>query len=89
MARFTALTPKYIEETNLRINPSRWFKELERDKRRTIGRLDSRFEGMDADAAGEPWSTTRAKRLMRVPLWRHFATTCGANSSGTATRTTR
>src|SRR5947207_9889899 len=53
VARFTGLTPKYIEETNLRISPFRWFKELERDKRRTIGRLDSRFEGMDADAAGE------------------------------------
>jgi carboxypeptidase C (cathepsin A) len=53
LARFTGLTPKYIEQTNLRISPFRWFKELERDKRRTIGRLDSRFEGMDADAAGE------------------------------------
>ena len=53
IARFTALSPKYIEETNLRISPQRWFKELERDKRRTIGRLDSRFEGMDVDAAGE------------------------------------
>src|SRR6516165_2740811 len=53
LVRFTGLTPKYIEETNLRISPFRWFKELERDKRRTIGRLDSRFEGMDVDAAGE------------------------------------
>ena len=53
LARFTGLTPKYIEETNLRISPFRWFKELERDKRRTVGRLDSRFEGMDVDAAGE------------------------------------
>ena len=53
LARYTGLTPKYIEQTNLRINPQRWFKELERDKRRTIGRLDSRFEGMDVDAAGE------------------------------------
>ena len=53
LARFTGLTPKYIEQTNLRISPFRWFKELERDKRRTIGRLDSRFEGMDVDAAGE------------------------------------
>ena len=44
---------KYIEETNLRINDTRWFKELLREKRRTVGRLDSRFEGMDADAAGE------------------------------------
>jgi carboxypeptidase C (cathepsin A) len=53
LARFTGLSKKYIEETDLRINPRRWFKELERDKRRTMGRLDSRFEGIDADAAGE------------------------------------
>jgi carboxypeptidase C (cathepsin A) len=53
LARFTGLAPKYLEETNLRISPQRWFKELKRDKRRTVGRLDSRFEGMDADAAGE------------------------------------
>ena len=52
-ARMTGLSPKYVEETNLRISPFRWFKELERDKRRTIGRLDSRFLGMDEDAAGE------------------------------------
>jgi carboxypeptidase C (cathepsin A) len=53
LARFTALSPKYIEQTNLRISPQRWFKELMRDKRRTIGRIDSRFLGMDSDAAGE------------------------------------
>jgi carboxypeptidase C (cathepsin A) len=53
MARFTALSPKYIEQSNLRVSPQRWFKELERDKRRTVGRLDSRFEGMESDAAGK------------------------------------
>ena len=53
IAHFTALSPKYIEQTNLRMSSFRWFKELERDKRRTVGRLDSRFEGMDVDAAGE------------------------------------
>jgi carboxypeptidase C (cathepsin A) len=53
LARLTALSPEYIEQTNLRISPQRWFKELMRDKRRTIGRIDSRFLGMDADAAGE------------------------------------
>jgi len=53
LARFTGLSAKFIEEANLRVSPARWFKELERDKRRTIGRLDSRFEGMDVDAAGE------------------------------------
>jgi carboxypeptidase C (cathepsin A) len=53
LTKFTGLSKKYIEQTDLRINPRRWFKELERDKRRTMGRLDSRFEGIDADAAGE------------------------------------
>ena len=53
LARLTGLTPKYIEETNLRISPQRWFKELMRDKRLTVGRLDSRFTGMDVDSAGE------------------------------------
>lgn len=53
MAHFTALKPQFIEQCNLRVSPFRWFRELERDKRRTVGRLDSRFEGMEADAAGE------------------------------------
>ena len=53
LARFTALSPKYLEQTNLRISPQRWFKELLRERRQTVGRIDSRFLGMDADAAGE------------------------------------
>jgi carboxypeptidase C (cathepsin A) len=53
LARFTGLSPKYIEEANLRVSPQRWFKELMRDKRKTMGRLDARFTGMDVDAAGE------------------------------------
>ena len=53
MARLTALKPEFIEEANLRVSSFRWFKELMRDKRLTMGRLDSRFTGMDRDAAGE------------------------------------
>lgn len=53
LARFTGLKPQYIMSTNLRISPQRWFKELLRDKRETVGRLDSRFIGYDVDAAGE------------------------------------
>ncbi len=52
LARFTGLTPTYIEQTNLRIRPARWFKELLRDQRMTVGRIDSRFLGRDEDAAG-------------------------------------
>lgn len=53
LARMTGLSPKYIEQTNLRVSPQRWFKELLREKRQTVGRIDSRFLGTDADAAGE------------------------------------
>jgi carboxypeptidase C (cathepsin A) len=53
LARLTGLSPEYLEQTNLRINISRFDKELLRDKRRTVGRLDSRFTGIDLDAAGE------------------------------------
>jgi len=53
IAHYTALSPKYVEQANLRISPFRWFRELQRDKRLTVGRLDSRFTGMEQDAAGE------------------------------------
>ena len=53
LARFSGLSPRYIESTNLRINIHRFDKELLRDRHRTVGRLDSRFIGIDRDAAGE------------------------------------
>ncbi len=53
LARYTGLTPEYIERTNLRVEIFRFTKELLRDERRTVGRLDSRFRGIDRDAAGE------------------------------------
>ncbi len=53
LARYTGLSKTYIEQTNLRINIHRFVKELLRDERRTIGRFDARFEGIDRDAAGE------------------------------------
>jgi carboxypeptidase C (cathepsin A) len=53
LARYTGLSPAYLEQTNLRINIQRFDKELLRDQRRTVGRLDSRFIGIDRDSAGE------------------------------------
>jgi carboxypeptidase C (cathepsin A) len=53
LAQLTGLTPAYIEQTNLRVHISRFDKELLRNERRTAGRLDSRFIGIDIDAAGE------------------------------------
>ena len=53
MARFTGLAPAYILQSNLRVQPNRFQRELLRDRREIIGRIDSRFVGTEADAAGE------------------------------------
>lgn len=53
VARYTGLSESYVESSNLRIEIFRFCKQLLRDQRRTVGRLDSRFLGIDRDAAGE------------------------------------
>ncbi len=42
-----------MEQSNLRINIHRFVKELLRDQGRTVGRLDSRFKGIDRDGTGQ------------------------------------
>lgn len=53
MGALTGLSPAFIERANLRVDLARFQKELLRDQRLTVGRLDSRYTGVDADAAGE------------------------------------
>lgn len=53
LAAYTGLSEGYIKNANLRIDPSRFQKELLRDRGLTVGRLDSRYTGRDADNAGE------------------------------------
>jgi len=53
VARYTGLSTEYVLSANLRIDARRFWKELLRDQRMTVGRLDSRYLGVDQDAAGE------------------------------------
>jgi carboxypeptidase C (cathepsin A) len=53
MSRLTGLSEEYIKEANLRVSPTRFRKEVMRGDRRTLGRYDMRFQGVDVDAAGE------------------------------------
>lgn len=53
LARFTGLSAASIERSDLRIRDDRFVKELLRERGRTIGRLDSRFLGIDRDGLGE------------------------------------
>jgi carboxypeptidase C (cathepsin A) len=48
LARYTGLDLEYVLGTNLRINIHRFCKELTRSERRSVGRLDSRFKGVEA-----------------------------------------
>jgi carboxypeptidase C (cathepsin A) len=49
LARYTGLRPDFIDQSNLRINIHSFCKELLRTRKRTVGRIDSRFVGIDGD----------------------------------------
>ncbi|MEO0872063.1 MAG: peptidase S10 [Pseudomonadota bacterium] len=53
LSELTGLSEQYLEEANLRVTDQRFYKELLRDRGLTIGRLDSRYTGVDYDNAGE------------------------------------
>lgn len=53
VAKFTGLSVDYVKDAKLRITPTRFRKELERTNGMILGRYDARFEGPDADNAGE------------------------------------
>ncbi|WP_372782827.1 S10 family peptidase [Phenylobacterium sp.] len=53
LSAYTGLSVDFIRKANLRVDLSRFRKELLRDQHRTLGRYDTRFTGIDADNAGE------------------------------------
>ena len=53
LSRLTGISADYVDRADLRIEIQRFDKELMKSERRTVGRLDGRFTGIDADAAGE------------------------------------
>jgi carboxypeptidase C (cathepsin A) len=50
---YTGLDPEYVLGTNLRVEIFRFCKELLREERRSVGRIDSRFKGIEALAVTE------------------------------------
>ena len=53
LAGYIGLDPEYVIGTNLRVNIFNFCKELLRDEKRSVGRLDSRFKGVEALAVNE------------------------------------
>jgi carboxypeptidase C (cathepsin A) len=53
MSHFTGLSTDYIVKSNLRVDPSRFRRELLRDRHEIIGRIDSRYVGTEPDNIGD------------------------------------
>jgi carboxypeptidase C (cathepsin A) len=53
LSQYTGLSREYIDNTNLRIEIFRFIRELLRENKQVVGRLDSRFKNESLDAAGE------------------------------------
>ena len=53
MSAYTGLSTRFILDNDLRVELGRFRKELLRDQRRTLGRYDSRFTGIDVDAGAD------------------------------------
>ena len=65
LANYIGLSKTYLIEANLRVSQPRFRKELLRGDRRTLGRYDGRFEGIDTDAAGETPESDAADTSIR------------------------
>ena len=81
LARYTGLSPRYVELSNLRVQIHRFCKELLRDQGRTVGRLDSRYTGFDALGVAETPDFDPSLSAIRPPfttmLNDHLRTTLG------------
>jgi carboxypeptidase C (cathepsin A) len=53
VARLIGVSADFVLRGNLRVEKGRFWKELLRDRGLSVGRLDSRYTGIDKDAAGE------------------------------------
>lgn len=67
LARLTGLRPQFIEASDLRVDIHEFCKELLRDEKRTVGRLDSRFKGIDRRAAGQHVEHDPSLSIIRPP----------------------
>lgn len=67
LAKFTGLSESYLDYANLRPVIYQFCKELCRDQHRTVGRLDSRFTGMDRDGVGDAFEYDPSLNGIRPP----------------------
>jgi carboxypeptidase C (cathepsin A) len=67
LASLTGLSEDYVDRVNLRVDEGRFFAELLRPQRRTVGRLDGRFLGWASDAGEERMSADPSYHAIQGP----------------------
>jgi carboxypeptidase C (cathepsin A) len=68
VARYTGLTAEYVLRNGLRVEATRFRKELLRDKDRNVGRYDSRYEGEELDGAAERPDYDASYTVVQAPF---------------------
>lgn len=69
---YSGLSADFIERNNFRVELGEFNKELLRNERRSTGRLDSRFKGIDRDAAGDGPDMDPSMSAIRTPYTAAF-----------------
>jgi len=71
-SNYSGLSKSFIEQSNFRVDLGAFNKELLRAQRRTTGRLDSRFTGIDRNAATDNPETDPSMNAIRTPYTAAF-----------------
>jgi carboxypeptidase C (cathepsin A) len=72
LARYTGLSPQFVDNANLRVSLGLFRKELLRSEKRSIGRLDARFKGFDASLATDSPDFDASEAAIRPPYTSTF-----------------
>ena len=72
LSRYTGLSKSYLDLANLRVDEPHFTKELLRDRKEIIGRLDSRFTGVDRSLLSETPSYDPSMSAIRPPYTAMF-----------------
>ena len=74
VSELSGLSADYVLGANLQVNLWRFHRELLRDRRRTVGRLDTRWVGLSSDNVGETFEDDPSMTAITGPANRAFNT---------------